>query len=235
MQAVEEQIEQLRADIRNAVNTKLSDMAMVFDNLEQRIFENIRWSFSRQRRYRNYQDLGWLHLMELDFAEVMTYEEVLLGTHKHLFKQGMFEQSMYTAIGGTIAILDFDFDWHTFKVHEQIGSKMNNDAYPDHRLDPVAFLQKWDLQPILPPVFTVMEVDDETFNEWHYEYADAYEEWLNDSRRRNTAIQIGGWGDFRQSATQEEYVMQVNTDHGDCGAIYLGFRDDQFYGYEQMC
>lgn len=67
---------------------------------------------------------------------------------------------------------------------------------------------------------------------------DAHDGWLRFWRRhlrRPPFMQIGGWGDFVQQESDDEYVAQLNADIGNSGSLYLLVHPDKLSGTVQMC
>jgi hypothetical protein len=226
---VQEQIAYWQSEIKRAVREELSYADMVFEHFEQRIFQNIRWGFQRFNPDSN-KDLGWTSLLELNIPEFIWYEISLLGDayEEHGFKRHMFD---IEHVPLAHVKLDFDFDHSQVSVERELNRPFE--------LNTTEFLSKWKLVAMLPPPFVVFDFDDSYsgVQEWQWEYVEQYENWFNKhhEHKRRLSRQVGGWADFRQDGDYSTYIAQANTEHGDYGAVYLSYQDEQFHGYEQMC
>jgi len=228
--SIEEQIEFWRGEIYRAATNELEHTSWVFDELQDRIFRNIRWGFFRYHK-QDHKELGWTKLLELNLPEFMAYEALTLSPYCQQFNHRTFGKLLYSDAAYKKVSVNFDYDIH-------LATTDVVDAVP-FRYDEADFFSKWSLRAILPPAFVVFQLNDRysDVQDWQWEYIDAYENWVNGQRfeRREKYIQVGGWADFRQDGDYDTYVAQANTDHGDCGAVYLEYEDDKFYSYDQMC
>jgi hypothetical protein len=228
---VDEQVEYWRDQIQLAVANELEHTSWVFDNFEQRIFSNIRFGFFRTEQ-QPHNELDWENTLEVNVAEVLAMEHLLLRNvyKEHGFKHRMFGPAMYELPKRSLVKVNFDYE-------DNLATVIDDFSYSvDINVD--NFLQKWELRATLPICNVVFDIaHDRDIQEWQWEYIEAYEQWVQrlNETRRSKYIQIGGWADFRQDGDYYEYVAQIDTDHGDCGAIYLSLEAGKFEAYEQMC
>jgi hypothetical protein len=230
-QTTSEYMRMLRLSLRDALQGPLEETSWIFPNFEARVIDNVRMGlFLHPDRKRPRRE----HLLEINLAEVATMEAMLANDFKDELKSRMFSPKIDAKALSSRVTLDFDFDYKTMTVNVKEAS--------DESLNTVPSLENWRFVPTLPPVFVVFgftphysEVED-----WQWAYVEPYEKWVQSlerplRHRHYSDMQIGGWADFRQDGDYDTYIAQVNTEHGDAGAIYLEYADGEFCGFEQMC
>jgi hypothetical protein len=226
-----EQIEYWKHEIKKAIDGELEHTSFVFENLADRILSNIRFGFFRTEQ-QPHKELGWKSTLEINVVELLVVEGTLLPDvyKEYNLKHRMFGPAMYADPKPYLVKVDFDYDINRASLTTE--ETFLGDATVDQ------FMQKWELRATLPIYNVVFDIPkDGDLQEWQYEYVEAYENWMyrvNDTRR-SKYIQIGGWADFRQSGDYYDYVAQIDTEHGDCGAVYLEYADGKFVAYDQMC
>jgi hypothetical protein len=216
----------LQEQIDNALTNDLGNVTMVFPDFASKLHQNIRFGC--------FGDHGAITLQPSNFSAFildLAYFTMIEDKLSLLTGLKMFGSEVPQSIRNRSVMVKIEtYDPGVFTV-------MSCELHPRYDDTRITII------PILPPPYVLFDEDENYLKvpEWKWEYISEYEEWsqkIYDAERkfRRSYYQIGGWGSFRQHSYDESYIAQVNTEHGDNGAVYVTTHEQvHIHAFDQMC